>query len=51
MPGADRNDAATHDWIKQSVAAGKTLSLPDEEKPAEGEEPVGALVPMAPAST
>jgi hypothetical protein len=49
--GAARNYAATHDWIKQTVAAAKTLSLPDEEKPAEGEELVGAFVPMAPAST
>ncbi len=46
MPGADRSHAAAHDWIHQTVAAGKTLWLPDEEKPAEGEDPAGALVPM-----
>ncbi len=27
ISGADRNHAATHDWIKQTGAAGKTLSL------------------------
>ena len=31
MPGADRSYAAAHDWIHQTIAAGKTLCLPDEE--------------------
>ena len=48
MPGSDRRYAAAHDWIHQIVAAGKTLSLPDEEKPADGEDPAGALVPIVP---
>jgi len=48
MPGSDRRYAAAHDWIRQTVAAGKTLSLPDEEKPADGEDPAGALVPIVP---
>jgi hypothetical protein len=47
-PAADRNYAAAHDWIKQTAATGKTLSPPDEEEPAEGEELVGALLPMVP---
>jgi hypothetical protein len=46
MPGADRSYAAAHDWIHQTVAAGKALSLPDEDKPADGEDLAGALVPM-----
>ena len=46
MLGADRSYAAAHDWIHQTVAAGKTLSLPDEDKPADGEDLAGALVPM-----
>jgi hypothetical protein len=46
MPGADRSYAAVHDWIHQTVAAGKALSLPDEDKPADGEDLAGALVPM-----
>jgi hypothetical protein len=41
MPGADRRYAAAHHWIHQTVAAGKTLSLPDEEKSADGEDPGG----------
>ena len=49
MPGADRRYAAAHHWIHQIVAAGKTLSLPDEETPADGEDPAGALVPMVPS--
>ncbi len=51
MPGADRDYAAAHDWIRQTAATGKTLPLPDEEQPAEGRELADALVPMAPAST
>ena len=46
MPGADRSYAAAHDWIHQTVAAGQTLCLPDEEKPADGGDPACALVPM-----
>ena len=46
MPGADRRYAAAHLWIHRIVAAGKTLCLPDEETPADGEDPAGALVPM-----
>jgi hypothetical protein len=48
MPGADRGYAAARDWIQQAVAAGRTLSLPAEEKPADGKERAGALVPMVP---
>ena len=48
MPGADRSYAAAHDWIHQSVAAGKTPSLPDGQKPADGEDPADVLVPMVP---
>ncbi len=48
MPGADRSYAAAHDWIHQAVAAGKTLCLPAEEKPAEGEDLADAVVPMVP---
>ncbi|MGO9190576.1 MAG: hypothetical protein ACLP8X_19250 [Streptosporangiaceae bacterium] len=44
MPGADRSYAAAHDWIQQTVAPGKRLSPPDEEKLADGEDPVGAVV-------
>jgi len=47
MPGADRRCAPAHDWIHQAVAAGKMLSLPDEEKPADGEDPAGVLVPIS----
>ena len=46
MPGSDRGYAAAHDWIQQAVAAGKTLCLPVEEKPAGGEDPAGAPRPM-----
>ena len=49
MPSADRSYAAAHDWISQTAAAGKTLCLPAEEKPAEGEDLAGALVPMVPS--
>ena len=49
MPGADRSYAAAHDRISQTAAAGKTLGLPDEKKPAKGEELAGALVPMVPS--
>jgi hypothetical protein len=57
MPGADRSYTAAHDWIHQTIAAGKTLCLPDEktlclpdeETPADGEGPAGALVPMVPS--
>ena len=49
MPGADRRYAAAHHWIHQIVAAGKTLSLPDEETPADGEDLAGARVPMVPS--
>ncbi len=49
MPGADRSYAAAHDRISQAAAAGKTLCLPDEEKPAEGGDLAGALVPMVPS--
>jgi len=49
VPGADHSYAAAHDWISQTAAAGKTLCLPDEEKPAEGEDLPGALVPMVPS--
>ncbi len=48
MPGSDRRHTAAHDWIHQTVAAGKRLSLPDEEKPAEGEDLADALAPMVP---
>ncbi len=48
MPGADRSYAAAHDWIRQAAAAGKRLCLPAEEKPAEGEDLAGALVPVVP---
>ena len=48
MPGADHSSAAAHDWIRQTAAAGKTPCLPDEQKPAEGEDLAGALVPMVP---
>ena len=48
MPGADHSYAAAHDGISQTAAAGKTPCLPAEEKPAEGQEPAGALVPMVP---
>ena len=48
MPGADRSYAAAHDRISQAAAAGKTPCLPDEEKPAEGEDLADALVPMVP---
>ena len=48
VPGADHSYAAAHDWISQTAAAGKTLCLPDEEKPAEGQDLAGALVPMLP---
>ena len=47
--GADRSYAAAHDWISQTAAAGKTLRLPDEDKPAEGEDLAGALMPMVPS--
>lgn len=49
MPGADRRYAAAHHWIHQIVAPGKTLSLPDEETSADGEDPAGALAPMVPS--
>ena len=49
MPGADHSCAAAHGWISQGPAAGKTPCLPDEEKPAAGEDPAGALVPMIPS--
>jgi len=49
MPGADRSHAAAHDWISQTAAAGKTLCRPDEDKPAEGQDPAGAPVPMVPS--
>ena len=48
MPGADHSYAAAHDWISQTAAAGKTPCLPDEEKPAEGEDLADTLVPMVP---
>ena len=48
MPGADRSYAAARDWISQTAAARRALCLPDEEKPAEGEELAGAFVPMVP---
>ncbi|MGA2827241.1 MAG: hypothetical protein ABSF03_14100 [Streptosporangiaceae bacterium] len=48
MLGADRSYAAAHDWISRTAAAGKTLWLPAEGKPAEGEDLAGALVPMVP---
>ena len=49
MPGADRSCAAAHGWISQTAAAGKAPCLPGEEKPAEGEDLAGALVPMIPS--
>jgi len=49
MPGADHSYAAAHDRISQTAAAGKTLCLPDEEKPAAGEDLADAVVPMVPA--
>ena len=42
MPGADRSHPAAHEGIHQAVAAGNTLCLPDEEKSADDEDPVGA---------
>jgi hypothetical protein len=48
MPGADRSYAAAHDRIRQAAAAGKTLCLADQEKPAEGEDLAGAVAPMVP---
>ena len=48
MPGADHSYAAAHDWVRQAVAAGKTPCLPAEQKPAEGEDLAGAVVPMVP---
>ena len=43
--GTDRNYAAALDWIKQAAASGKTLSLPEDEGPAQ-EELVAALLPV-----
>ena len=43
--GTDRNYAAALDWIKQAAASGKTLSLPQDEGPAQ-EELVAALLPV-----
>jgi hypothetical protein len=48
MPGADHSYAAAHDRIRQTAAAGKTLCLPAEQKPAKGVDVAGALVPMVP---
>ena len=42
VPGADHSYAAAHDWAGQTAAAGKAPCLPDEEKPAEGEDPADA---------
>ena len=39
------NYAAALDWIKQTAASGKTLSLPEDEGPAQ-EDPVAALLPV-----
>jgi hypothetical protein len=46
-PGADRKYAAALDWIKDTAASGKTISLPKEE-PA-NEELAGALLPIIPS--
>ena len=43
--GTDRNYAAALDWIKQAAASRKTLSLPEDEGPAQ-EDPVAALLPV-----
>jgi len=48
VPGADHSYAAAHDWVGQTAAAGKALCLPDEEKPAEGGDLAGAVVPVVP---
>ena len=48
MPGDDHSYAAAHDWISHTAAAGKAPCLPDEEKPAEGADLAGAVVPMVP---
>ena len=48
VPGADHSYAAAHDWISHTAAAGKAPCLPDEEKPAEGEDLAGAVGPMVP---
>jgi hypothetical protein len=47
--GADRSYAAAHDWIKQAASTAKTLSPPDPKQPAEGDELVGALLPIVPS--
>ena len=43
--GTDRNYAAALDWIKQTAASGKTLSLPEDDGSA-NEELAAALLPM-----
>ncbi len=48
--GTDRNYAAALDWIKQAAASGKTLSLPEDEGPAQ-EELVAALLPVITSET
>ena len=43
--GTDRDYAAALDWIRQAAGSGKTLSLPEDEGPAQ-EELVAALLPV-----
>ena len=44
LAGTDRSYAAALDWIKQAAANGKTLPLPEDDRPAQ-EDPVAALLP------
>ena len=43
--GTDRNYAAALDWITQAAVSGKTLSPPEDKRPAK-EELVAALLPV-----
>ena len=45
--GTDGTCAAAHDWIKQTAATGKALRS-DHERPADGQDLVGALLPVVP---
>jgi hypothetical protein len=51
MPGADSSYAATHGWIRQTVATGKTFSPPVEAKVADGGELAGTPLLVSPAGT
>jgi hypothetical protein len=46
--GTDRDHAAALDWIRQTAASGKTVSLPKDKEPA-NEELAGALLPVIPS--